>query len=365
MRNPNGYGTVRHYKGKRRNPYGAFITQGYQICPKLPEISFLRDFLTEDEYLPIKEKYDAYKANLPIKARAKEQCLGWFKTRKDAMMALAEYNRNPYSLDEQAATFADVFQLLCETKLSNSAPATISTYKARYARCSSLYDMRFADIREKDLQHVLDGCRGMSIGTISGVYTLFRSMYAMALNNGIVQRDYSQNVSFDRRTAKKPKEKKVLPPDLIASLWRSENSHADAMLVLLYTGLRASELLALTDDDIHLEERWMHVRGTKTGNADRVVPLHRDILPVMQRHLGSGKPFPGSYNQLRDAVQKITSGRFTAHECRHTFITAATECGVDIVCLRKMVGHSSGVTEDVYTHISTEILISEIDKLRF
>lgn len=365
MRNPNGYGTVRHYKGKRRNPYGAFVTQGYQICPNLPEISFLRDFLTDGEYLLIKEKYDAYRANLPPRARAKEQCIGWFKTRKDAMMALAEYNRNPYSLDEQAATFADVFELLCRTKLSNSAPATISTYRARYARCSSLYEMRFADIREKDLQMVLDGCRGMSVGTVRGVFTLFRAMYALAINNGIAQRDYSRNVSFDKRTTKPPKERGTFTAEEIASLWSSDNAHADALLVLLYTGLRASELLGLESKDVHLEERWMHVRGTKTGNADRVVPLHRDILPVMQRHLGSGKLFPVSYNQLRDAVRRLTSGKHTAHECRHTFITVATECGIDPVCLRKMVGHSAGVTEDVYTHISAEGLVEEIDKLRF
>ena len=47
----------------------------------------------------------------------------------------------------------------------------------------------------------------------------------------------------------------------------------DSVVIMLYTGMRISELLELKAEDIHLEERWIDLRGTKTAAARRIVPV--------------------------------------------------------------------------------------------
>ena len=105
MRNPNGYGSIRKLSGKRKRPYGVYITTEFKLAPSVPDIGFLAGILTPDLYDQVQAEYEAYKAKQPLKAKQVQQCIGYYETRPDAMIALAEYNKNPFDIDKKNITF--------------------------------------------------------------------------------------------------------------------------------------------------------------------------------------------------------------------------------------------------------------------
>ena len=80
MKLPNGYGSVYKLSGKRRKPWIARKTSGWDI-----------DEASE-------------------KTKQKYKTIGYFATRQEALTALANYNENPYDLDTNFMTFADVYE---------------------------------------------------------------------------------------------------------------------------------------------------------------------------------------------------------------------------------------------------------------
>ena len=82
MRHPNGYGSVSKMSGKRRRPYMVQITTGYTVDPVLGTAKQLR------------------------------QVLGYYAKREDALQALADYNKDPYSLETARVTFAELYDIV-------------------------------------------------------------------------------------------------------------------------------------------------------------------------------------------------------------------------------------------------------------
>lgn len=86
--------------------------------------------------------------------------LGYFTTQKEAMTALAEYNKNPYDLEENKITFSEVFDKWSKNHFEKVSDSAIVNYSNAFNKyCKSLYNMRFKDIRLNHLQGVIDDCR--------------------------------------------------------------------------------------------------------------------------------------------------------------------------------------------------------------
>lgn len=108
MKNPNGYGCVFKLSGNRRKPFGVRVTIGW------------------DENRKQLYRY-----------------LGYYETRAEAMIALAEFNKNPYSMDAATITFAEVFEKWSAHKFTQIAESSATSYRNAYNYCESLYNMRF------------------------------------------------------------------------------------------------------------------------------------------------------------------------------------------------------------------------------
>ena len=80
MKLPNGFGSIYKLSGKRRRPWVAAKTFGWQF---------------DEEGQRIKQK---------------RQVIGYFATRQEAMTALVQYNENPYDLDSNKITFSEVYE---------------------------------------------------------------------------------------------------------------------------------------------------------------------------------------------------------------------------------------------------------------
>lgn len=388
MRNPNGYGSIKKLSGKRKRPFAVYITTEFKMSAVVPEISFLEDILTPDLYQQVSEQYEVYKEAQPQRARQVQKCIGYYETRPDAMIALAEYNKNPFDIDRKNITFEQVYDLLYEKEIKDMSGAGKTVYTNSYKKCDSLKKMRIREIKLAHLQNVVDQHSDKSKSTQNNIIVLFHAIYTLCMENDLCEKDYSQFVKITSKAEKK--EKTPYSKQEIQTIWENINwmqttprknaltgmHMMDSIIVMLYTGVRIGELLEIKIEDVHINERWIDLRGTKTKAAKRIVPIHKKILPLLKKRLSEST---GEYLFCGNDGKKLNYSRYktmffelfmkefkidhTPHECRHTFATVAAASNMNKILLKKIIGHaSSDITENVYTHAYIDDLIAEIDK---
>lgn len=389
MKNPNGYGSIKKLSGKRRKPFAVYVTTGFNMCHKFPKIDFLEQILTPELYSQVKAEYNAYISRQPQHAVQQQTCIGYFATRQEAMITLAEYNRNPYDADHQSITFEEAYDAVYRDEIAKKRTRAQRVYLDAYKKCSSLYKRKMRDIRLPELQEIVDQYSSASRSTQNGMVLLFHCVFSYCIKYDILQRDYSQHITINNTST--VKQKVPFSKKEISAIWQGRDwiqsaakslkgvPLVDTILIMIYTGMRIGELLALKVEDVHLSDRWIEVHGTKTKAAERIVPIHKDLIPVFKEHIDGrtimsetvftdNRNNPIDYHMYLSVFFKRFLQHFTMshtiHECRHTFATLAAKSEMNSLLVKKIIGHASNnLTEDVYTHVYIDSLVNEIDKL--
>ena len=348
MKLPNGYGSVYKLPGNRRKPWAVRIT------------------------VSRKEGKDG-------KTHWKYKYLGYYETQSDALVALAHFNENPYDLDANKITFAEVFEKWSAEHYPKVSKSNVQGYNASYLLCEPIKDMRFNDIKKSHLQGVVDDS-GKNYPTLRKLKVLFTMLYKYAMQNDICSKDYAQYVDINQYKDRNPNkyDRKPFSTDEIESVWKwkDTNEYFTVVLMLIYSGVRISELLDLKKSDVNLEERWFDVVASKTEAGIRKVPIAQKMMPYFEYWMTKNdceyllstpdaKHF--EYRNYYDSywkpmVNQIGMPDHRPHDTRHTTVTLLTAAGVDDKIIKKIVGHKGqGVTEIVYTHFEIQQLIDAID----
>lgn len=160
----------------------------------------------------------------------------------------------------------------------------------------------------------------------------------------------------------------------------------DLILNLLYqTGMRAAELLALTDQRVDMARFELKVLGKR--NKERTIPFGRDLAQRISHYMGMrgnlGLPAPATqapqsrsrlrarpvrpflvtqtgqplkYRTLYDIIKRALAGtnvqRTSPHALRHTFATEMLKGGAELTTIQRILGHQSLETTQIYTHLS-------------
>lgn len=340
-RNPNGYGSVVKLSGNRRNPFAVRRTLGY-----------------DDRAYPI------------------YAIVGYYPTRKDAMMALANYNSKPYDLALAKSTFSQLYNAWSTLEYPKMGVSLVGAHKAAYGHCKPLYNKLYKDIRKADMQRCIDNC-GRSYATQTNIKNLFTQLDKYAFDNDLILKCYSTNLTVGEKEVKI--KRKLFTDEEVKTLWAHEGEPCvDENLFMLYTGFRVTEMLTLTCENVDLDKQIIQYGIKTAAGKNRIVPIHHEILPLVKRHMNDGYLFnewchltraKSRYAAFTTKWEKMLDEfgmKHTSHDCRHTFRSKLDSADANKVCIDLIMGHKTGdVGERIYTHKTISELKAAMAKLSY
>lgn len=337
MKNPNGYGSVVKLSGNRRRPFAVRKTAGWNEKGQPIYIS-----------------------------------LGYTATREEGMIMLAEYNKNPYSLDHYNITAEELYKLWFTSENGKMSTSLRNAMSAAWQHCAPVYKLCYKDIKSHHMQSCIDSCP-LSYSTKSSIKNLFNHLDKFALELDIITKCRSALITSPPvpETSRVP-----FTEEEIDALWSASGDEwADTVLIFIYTGLRISELLDMKCSDVNLKENIL-TGGTKTAaGKNRVVPIHPRILPFIKARVESGGEYlinvngkkctKSKYYTIWNKIMASHRMEHTPHECRHTFRSRMDSAGANKRCIDLIMGHKSkDVGERVYTHKTLEELHQAVELLK-
>ena len=259
-------------------------------------------------------------------------------------------------------------RMIDDMALRNMSPATQKVYTyavanfARFHGCSP-DKLGVEDVRVYRLHLLSRGLKATSINPIIGALRFF---YGTTLG----QKPIAEEIPFARKEDTLPA---VLTRDEVVRLLKAvpDLKIRTALITIYATGLRVSEVVALTGKDINSERMVIEVRQGK-GRKDRYVMLSEQLLAILRDYWRRGRPsvclFPGpdptqpiTTRSLQRACREAANAAgldksVTVHTLRHSFATHLLEQGVDIRVIQDLLGHRQITSTTRYARVAVNTI---------
>lgn len=223
---------------------------------------------------------------------------------------------------------------------------------------------------------------GQRATSINRRLSALRSFYRFALARNLVKSDPVQGVVGPKKDKPLPQflKEKEMDELLREDFWTDcyEDVRDRIIIMTFYeTGIRLAELMNLCDGDVDFMSRQLKVTGKR--NKQRLIPFGAELSQALQHYMGvrdaqvvrhSAALFLANDGQqmtadaIRYRVKKhlslvSTLKKRTPHVLRHTFATAMLNHKAGIESVKKLLGHESLSTTEIYTHTTFEQLKRE------
>ncbi|HSA60008.1 MAG TPA: site-specific tyrosine recombinase XerD [bacterium] len=239
----------------------------------------------------------------------------------------------------------------------------------------------WGDVAPQDiLEHVMKLADGaLKARSLARHLIAIRGLYKFLLKEGDVSKNPTALVELPKAGRKLPNFLTLDEVDRVLSASHAraqegpEGLRNDAMLELLYaTGLRVSELVHLTVDDLHLDRGFLKTMGK--GSKERIVPIGRSAIQSIQLYLatarethrkgrstqalfltrlGRGMTRQMFWKLLKDLSRRAGIRKdLSPHVLRHSFATHLVQRGADLRSVQAMLGHADISTTQIYTHLN-------------
>lgn len=223
---------------------------------------------------------------------------------------------------------------------------------------------------------------GQRATSINRRLSALRSFYRFALARNLVKSDPVQGVVGPKKDKPLPQflKEKEMDELLQEDFWTDcyEDVRDRIIIMTFYeTGIRLAELMNLCDGDVDFMSGQLKVTGKR--NKQRLIPFGAELSQALQHYMGvrdaqvvrhSAALFLANDGQqmtadaIRYRVKKhlslvSTLKKRTPHVLRHTFATAMLNHKAGIESVKKLLGHESLSTTEIYTHTTFEQLKRE------
>ena len=269
----------------------------------------------------------------------------------------------------------------------NSSPQTVQTYEESLREFESYISLRDtglslqavdADLIRDWMESLMD--KGNTASTINKKLSAMRSFYRFSLRRKLVEKDPAHGMVGPKKSKPLPQFLRESEMDQLLDRLEWDDSYKDVrartILLLFYeAGLRRSELTGLNDVDVDFGSRQLKVTGKR--NKQRVIPFGQELTDALRQYLEArrkqfglrengalflsdkGERMTGSqvYLIVRKYLTLVTSlKKRSPHVLRHTFATAMLNNGAGLESIKKLLGHESVDTTEIYAHTTFEQL---------
>ena len=235
-----------------------------------------------------------------------------------------------------------------------------------------------SDIIRDWMESLMD--KGDMASSVNRNLSAVRSFFRFALSRSLVTHDPSHVV-------KGPKRQKPLPHFVrenemdslidVQEMWDNDykGMRARTIIILFYsTGVRLAELIGLNTQDVDFTSHQLKVTGKR--NKQRMIPFGEELENALRDYIILRNQVVGGATEAlftqedgsritRSRVaglvrkylsQVTTSKKRSPHVLRHTFATAMLNNGAGLESVRRLLGHESVATTEIYTHTTFEQL---------
>lgn len=263
------------------------------------------------------------------------------------------------------------------------ATQTLNAYRGDLTDLEAFLKKRsILKVRPQDLSEYLLGLsrRGCRARSIARRLVTFRGFFRFLVQEGLLEKNPTSDIDLPKGNRKLPEFLSVAEIDRMLNLpvdGSPESYRNLAMLHLLYaTGLRVSELVHLTTNDIDLTAGFLRTMGK--GSKERIVPVGRFALESLKVYLAGPRDLllkqkvvsqlfvtrrsTGMTRQMfwvllgRMARLAGITRSVSPHMLRHSFATHLLERGADLRAVQAMLGHADISTTQIYTHLNLKRL---------
>jgi len=300
------------------------------------------------------------------------------------------------------ATWIDT-TLEARTDIQPSTKSIYATLLRSQVLTDPIASKPLADIKPSHVEALIVRMRakGSSPSTTRQTYTVLRAVLDTAVRDELLASNPATKVK--RPGVPRTEARYLSTADVAALLAAAKDSrYAPLLRLLVSTGLRRGEALALRWSHVDLTNGVLRVRGTlarvggvlvvgepKTDRSRRDVPLFPSAVAALRAHkveqtaerlragsfwVDSGHVFATEFGEPcdpRNALRALTTAAAAAgltgiglHTLRHTAATTMLEQGVPLHTVSEILGHASvAVTGDTYGHVSTDGARTAMDRL--
>ncbi len=275
------------------------------------------------------------------------------------------------------------------------------TYKFTYETNLKKYLIPFfgsyklTNIKQIDIQRYFNEVKNTSNGeflsssVLSKHKMILKSIFDAAIDNDLCYKNPVKNITFPKIAPKQSRPVYTKDELEILKKYALENNRYD-IITLINTGIRRSELLGLTWNDIDFKNKSICIQRAvtqttgriiidkpKSTTSNRIIPISNDFINLLQQIPHTSDYFipgnipdtplsPHSYADnfcrfMKKMNKDIGLKILTPHELRHTYGTILRENGVDIYTIQKIMGHADiSVTAQIYVHNDIEVLRKQL-----
>lgn len=332
------------------------------------------------------------------------------KTQKEVVNKLNEVKyqmNNDIYVEKNGIKLVKIMEDIREEKLASN---TISG--GQYARLkwtinkiknSKLGEMKIQDVTKNDIQEFLNSIKDLSDSYIKKLYEQFVQAYRRAE----IKKYITYNPMYEVIKPKSDKQTKVVEAldineqkaftEYLNKASIENEPYKNIFLIQMYMGLRIGEVLALSTENIDLENKLLYVKRTltndkefaivlgnktKTYAGNRTLPIPDFLVPIFEEQLKYANGnlhnliFTTNDNYIRTSAinkelkrifeeeLKTSSKNISTHCLRHTYGTRCVEAGMTAVVLQRLMGHKDvTVTLNTYTSVFNKFKEDELEKV--
>lgn len=245
-----------------------------------------------------------------------------------------------------------------------------------------------------------------SSGTLNNIRNVCNNTFNLAVDVGLLDYNPMYKVHIKIKNDIKVKEKPLSLEDQIIIL---KNEH-DKMfynitLILIHTGLRVSELIGLTKEEIDFNNEMLNIdhqcryekvnghykfviKPTKSETSNREISLDELAIKALKNQIELSKDMPHQkgyedfifvteegkplldgtirhhYTMLYKRIgDQLSIERLHPHLLRHTYATICLECGVHSRVIQESLGHTNDRVTQMYAHVTNNMKKNEVKKI--